>query len=79
MQEKINGSGENLKAYFEATTYKREFVKVGNMDFPQKVGDLSQLKKVVSFGVADLMGVSAIEIDELICRLQLKILRIPRS
>lgn len=57
---KINGSGENLKAYFEATTYKREFVKVGTMDFPQKVGDLSQLKKVISLGgVADLMGVSA--------------------
>tara|TARA_B100001564_G_scaffold137263_1_gene115228 strand:+ start:86 stop:808 length:723 start_codon:yes stop_codon:yes gene_type:complete len=57
---KINGSGENLKAYFEATTYKREFVKVGTMDFPQKVGDLVQLKKIVSLGgVADLMGVSA--------------------
>lgn len=57
---KINGSGENLKAYCEATTFRREFVKVGTMDFPQKVGDLVELKKVVSLGgVVDLMGVSA--------------------
>ena len=29
---KINGSGENLKAYCEATTFRREFVKVGTLD-----------------------------------------------
>ena len=41
---KINGSGENLKAYFEATTYKREF-EGWNHGFSSESRRLVSIKK----------------------------------
>jgi len=57
----LNGSGENAKAYVSVVTYKREFVKIGQLPFPAKPGDYTEINKVVSLGgVADLMGVSCL-------------------
>ena len=58
-KEALGGSGKDAKALISVTTYRREFVKIGTLDFPQKEGDVTEIKKTVSLGgVAELLGVS---------------------
>ena len=47
-QHFASGTGADIKAYIAATTYRREFVKIGSLDVPAKPGDLTEIKKVVS-------------------------------
>jgi hypothetical protein len=58
-KDALGGSGKDAKAFISVTTYRREFVKIGTLDFPQKEGDVTEIKKTVSLGgVAEMIGVS---------------------
>lgn len=60
-QHFASGTGADMKAYIAATTYRREFVKIGSLDVPAKPGDLTEIKKVVSLGgAAECIGVSCL-------------------
>ena len=54
-----DGTGAGLKAHVSLTTYRREFVKIGELEVPSKVGQMTSLKKVASLGGAgEMLGVS---------------------
>ena len=60
-----SGTGADCKAVVHMTTYRREFVKVGTLDIPEKEGDLSEIKKNISIGgVAELMGMSVLRMKD---------------
>ena len=60
-----SGSGADCKALVHMTTYRREFVKVGTLEIPEKEGDLSEIKKNISIGgVAELMGMSVLRMKD---------------
>ena len=62
-KDTIGGDGKNAKGYISVTTYRREFIKIGTLDFPQNVGGFTEIKKTVSLGgVAELMGVSCLRL-----------------
>ncbi len=47
------------------TTYRREFVKVGTLEIPEKEGEMSEIKKNISIGgVAELMGMSVLRMKD---------------
>jgi hypothetical protein len=56
-----DGTGAEAKAYVSMTTYRREYVKVGSLDVPNKPGEMTSIKKVVSLGGAgELLGISCL-------------------
>ena len=56
-----SGTGADCKALVHLTTYRREFVKVGNLDIPENPGEMSEVKKKISIGgVAEVYGMSVL-------------------
>ena len=56
----FEGSLDKISVLVEATTYKREFVKIGSLEMPE-VGALNMIKKNISLGgLAEIRGVSAL-------------------
>ena len=48
-----------------ATTYRREFIKVGAVDVPQDTNEITMLKKDISLGgVAELNGISILRLKK---------------
>ena len=60
-----SGTGADCKALVHMTTYRREFVKVGTLEIPEKEGEMSEIKKNISIGgVAELMGMSVLRMKD---------------
>jgi hypothetical protein len=60
-----DGKGAEAKAYLSMTTYRREYVKVGSLDVPNKPGEMTSIKKVVSLGGAgELLGMSCLRLKD---------------
>ncbi len=56
----FEGSLDKISVLVEATTYKRDFVKVGSLEMPE-VGELNMIKKNISLGgLAEIRGISAL-------------------
>jgi len=56
----FEGSLDKISVLVEATTYKRDFVKVGSIEMPE-VGELNMIKKNISLGgLAEIRGISAL-------------------
>ena len=66
LQEALfEGKPEKTKILVSATTYRREFIKVGAVDVPQDTNEISMLKKDISLGgVAELNGVSVLRLKK---------------
>jgi hypothetical protein len=61
----FEGKPEKTKILVSATTYRREFVKVGAVDIPQDSNEISMLKKDISLGgVAELNGVTVLRLKK---------------
>ena len=61
----IGGIGLDAKCYVSVNLYKREFVKIGSLDFPQSPGDYTELKGSFSLGGSgELMGVSCLRLKD---------------
>ena len=56
----FEGSLDKISVLVEATTYKRDFVKIGSLEMPE-VGELNMIKKNISLGgLAEIRGISAL-------------------
>ena len=59
-KDTFEGNLNKIKVLIEATTYKRDFVKVGSIEMPE-VGELNMIKKNISLGgLAEIRGISAL-------------------
>lgn len=59
-KELFEGKPDKMTLLIEATTYKRDFVKIGSLEMPE-IGELGMIKKNISLGgLAEIRGISAL-------------------